>query len=110
MGNFDYIIERLNRKKEKKGENGYFGKPVVVEENELLLTIDYNYYHVAIEYDPDNKKARPLYCPYRLWIEKPCVITRGGSQDLGTAFSESWWPTLEDVWLELQNKWKKTIV
>ena len=45
----------------------------------------------------------------KLSIEKPCVMTRGGSQDLGTAFSDSWWATLEDVWLELQSKWRKTI-
>ena len=108
MGNFDYLIEHLKRKKEKKGNNGYFGKPII-EESELMLIVEYNHYHVAIEYDPECKKARPLYCPYRLWIEKPCVITRGGSQDLGTAFYEEWWSSQEDVWEVLQQKWKRTI-
>lgn len=53
--------------------------------------------------------ARPLYYPYRLSVEKPCVITREGSQDLGTSYSESWLASLDDVWKELQRKWSRTI-
>jgi hypothetical protein len=106
-GYFDDLIDHLNRKKLKKG-NGGISKPVITE-NDNILVIEYNYYYVTVIYDAENKMQRPLYSPYKLSIEKPCVITRGGSQDFGTAFSESWWATLDDVWLELQSKWKQTI-
>ena len=108
IGYFDELIKHLNRKKAKYGDDGYFGKPII-HESDKLLVVEYNHYYVTVLYDPDNKMQRPLYSPYKLSVEKPCVITRGGSQDLGTSFSESWWSTLEDVWLELQSKWSKTI-
>lgn len=109
MGHFDELIVHLNRKKPKKGDDGYFGKPIITERDNLLM-VEYNYYYVTVFYDYEHIKQIPLYSPYKLQIEKPCVITRGGTQDLGTAFSESWWATLEDVWLELQSKWQKTII
>ena len=108
IGYFDELIEHLNRKKPKKGNDGYFGKPIIHESDKLLI-VEYNYYYVTVLYDPEYKMQRPLYSHYKLSIEKPCVITRGGTQDFGTAFSDSWWATLEDVWLELQSKWSKTI-
>lgn len=103
---FAELIGHLQRKKPKKGENGYFGIPQIEIYKDNLLIIDYNYYHVTVLYDPDNKMPRPMYSPYRLYIEKPCVI----HQQLGTAFCESWWATQKDVWLELQSKWAKTII
>ena len=110
MGNFDELIIHLNRKKPKKGDNGYFGKPIIQEKDNMLF-IDYNHYYVTVYFDPLHKTPyQPRYCDYKLSIEKPCVISRGGGQDIGTAFSESWWSTLEDVWLELQSKWGKTII
>lgn len=110
MGNFDELIVHLKRKKPKKGDNNYFGKPIIQEKDNMLF-IDYNYYHVTVYFDPLHKTPyQPMYCDYKLSIEKPCVISRGGSQDIGTAISESWWSTLEDVWLELQSKWGKTII
>lgn len=108
MGHFDELIEHLNRKKPKKGEDGYIGKPII-HENDKLLIVEYNYYYVTVLYDQGNTMPRPLYCPYKLSIEKPCVIKRDGGQELGTAFSEKWWASLEDVWLDLQSKWRKTI-
>lgn len=108
IGYFDELIKHIERKKAKKGNDGYFGKPII-QELDKLLVIKYNYYYVTVLYDPEYTMQRPLYSPYRLSVEKPCVITRGGSQDLGTAFSDSWLATLEDVWLELQSKWSKTI-
>lgn len=103
MGYFNELIIHLNRKKLKKGDNGYFGKPIIQESDKLLI-IKYNHYYVTVLYDPDNIIERPRYSLYKLSVKKPCVITREGSQDLETAFSESWWETLEDVWLELQSK------
>ena len=108
MGYFDELIVHLNRKKPKKGNNGYFGKPIIRQSDKLLI-VEYNHYYVTVLYDPDNKMQRPLYSPYKLSIDKPCVITRGGSQDLGTAFYEEWWSSQEDVWEVLQQKWKRTI-
>lgn len=108
MGYFDEIIEHLNRKKPKKGDDGYFGKPII-KESDNILYVKYNYYYVTIVYDAYNKMQRPLYCKYQLDVEYPCVITRGGSQELGTAFSTSWWSSQEDVWLTLQSKWRKTL-
>lgn len=108
MGHFDELVEHLNKKKPKKGYNGYFGKPII-HENDKLLIAEYNYYYVTVLYDPDNTMPRPLYCPYKLSIEKPCTIKRDGGQELGTVFSEVWCPSLEDVWLYLQSKWRKTI-
>lgn len=108
IGYFDELIIHLNRKKPKQGDNGYFGKPIIQESDKLLI-IEYNYYYVTVLYDPDNKMQRPLYSPYKLSVDKPCVITQNGAQYFGTSFSESWWATLEDVWLELQSKWNKTL-
>lgn len=109
MGYFDELIVHLNRKKPKQGNDGYFGKPII-QENDHLLIIEYNHYYATVLYDLDGKMRRPMYCYYRLYIEKPCVITQNGAQYLGTSFSEAWWSTLEDVWLALQSKWSKTII
>lgn len=108
MGNFDELIVHLNRKKPKHGENGYFGKPIIHEDGNFLA-VDYNYYYVTVFYDEDCKMARPLYSPYKLTIDKPCVITIGARQEFGRVYTESWRATLEDVWLELQSKWSRTI-
>ena len=108
MGYFDELIKHLNRKKPKMGDGGYLGKPIIHEKDKLLI-VEYNYYYITVLYDPDNIIPRPLHCPYKLSVEKPCVITIGARQDLGTSFYESWWSSLEDVWLDLQNKWRKTI-
>lgn len=108
MGYFDELIKHLDKKKPKKGEDGYFGKPII-RENDKLLIISYNYYYVTVLYDKDNTMPRPPHHPYKLSIDRPCVIERGGRQELGTAFSETWCASLEDVWLDLQNRWKKTI-
>lgn len=105
MGYFDSLIKHLNRKKPKKGNDGYFGKPIINEDDNWLI-IEYNHYYVTVFYDIENKEQRPLFSPYRLSIEKPCEI----QQTYGITFSDSWWATLEDVWLELQSKWKRTII
>lgn len=109
MGYFDELIEHLNRKKPKKDYNGYFGKPIIKERDKLLLVVEYNYYYVTVLYDPLYKMPRPPYHPYKLSIEKPCVINHYGGQELGTAFYEHWCRDLDDVWQDLQNKWRKTL-
>lgn len=105
MGNFDEIIAHLKRKKHKKGETkdgeyGYFGPPIYEEEKDSLY-IWYNYYYVFIHYDDEK-----VFTPYSLDIEKPCIIR----QQVATAFSHSSWASQEDVWMELQQKWKRTII
>ena len=50
MGNFDELIVHLNRKKPKKGENGYFGKPIIHEDGKFL-SVNYNYYYITVFYD-----------------------------------------------------------
>ena len=106
MGHFGGLIVHLNRKKSKKGEKG-ISKPIYEEDcNGTMLRIDYNYYYACVTYEP---KRGPLYRPYRLWIEKPCVINSGGGQFLGIAESETWCADEEDVWLTLQSKWAKTL-
>lgn len=109
---FDNIIKHLERKKPKKGcvdgENHIVNKPVYHTETigqKQFLYIDYNYYYVCIVYDDEK-----VFNPYKISIEKPCVITRGGGQDLGTAFYDAVWHSEEDVWLDLQQHWKKTIL
>lgn len=102
---FGEIIKHLNKKKPKKGEGGIVSKPIIIPMSNDMIAIDYNYYYVTILCDKNHERQRPYYCPYRLYVEKPCVI----QQTLGTTFSESWWPTQEDLWLTLQSKWGKTI-
>lgn len=108
---FENLIKHLERKKPKKGcPNGkdhFVSKPIYrYEKNDNLhsLWIDYNYYYVYITYDEDK-----VWNPYKLSIDKPCVIERCGGQELGTAFYESVWSDEESVWIDLQQKWKKTI-
>lgn len=108
MGYFDELIEHLNRKKPKKGYDGYFGKPIIREQDKLLV-VEYNYYYVTILYDPSYTMPRPPYHPYKLSIERPCVIDQHGRQELGTAFYKRWLHDLDDVWSDLQNKWRKTL-
>ena len=105
MGYFDELIVHLNRKKPKKGDDGYFGKPIITE-SDKLLTVEYNHYYVTVLYDPNNTSLRPKYCPYKLSIEKPCVIRHF----LATERYADWFATLDDVWVVLQNRWRRTIL
>jgi hypothetical protein len=104
---FNYIIEHLERKKPKKGRGPFnketaISKPLYeISEDGIVLCISYNYYWVNIIYDKSN-----WLNPYCLDIEKPCVI----DQQVTTKFNRSHWHTLEDVWLDLQQKWKKTLI
>lgn len=47
MGYFDELIDHLNKKKPKKGDDGYFGKPIIQERQvidskiQLLLCNDF---------------------------------------------------------------------